>query len=83
MRRSLSCQTCQLACLTESPSADAANSFVGVDLDEGLLDFVSLVVDLATTVAPPVALVAELFVDVGRLEEPVFEEWSVDFHGVQ
>ena len=30
----------------EATGADAAHAFVGVDLDEGLLNFVSLVVDL-------------------------------------
>ena len=64
----------------EHSSAYSADSFVGVDLDEGLLYLECAAIDLVSTVSDLIAVGAKLFVDVGRLEQAVFEERTVDFH---
>ena len=61
-------------------ATDAAYTFVGVDLDEGLLDLESTAIDLCAAISNLVAIIAELFVDVGRLEKTILEKLTVHLH---
>ena len=78
MSKSFICQICQ-GTPREHAAADAAYVFICIDLDEGLLDFEGSAIlvcrDFRSGRDPHGTLR-----NVGRLEQAVFEEWTVDFH---